>query len=288
MAMGPELHLRRSALSAVCLFCLVIAAGCGQEHGRHDNAEVVANHTEQNPVVHWGYEGEEGPEHWADISPDFALCSEGVNQSPIDLVNARPGAGEILNRQLGSTVLNIEQRARVMDLVDNGHTIQVTNDVPMTLDLDDVHYELVQYHFHAPSEHTVNGVHSPLEAHFVHESADGRLAVIGVLIEEGAHDSIWDPVLAALPTGPGDERHIEDLDLELSELRPLPARYYRYEGSLTTPPCSEGVQWIVMAEGRTLSPEQLRSLVPLLHNNNRPVQSLGSRDLQYISSTETE
>jgi carbonic anhydrase len=177
------------------------------------------------------------------LSPDFELCGSGIEQSPIDLTDADPTTESAIERKVGDTVLTLDQRARVMDLVDDGHTIQVTNDVPVALDMGGVHYELAQFHFHAPSEHTIDGEHAPLEVHLVHKSADGRLAVIGVLIEEGEYDSLWDPIIGNLPDGPGDERRFEDLSLDTNELRPLPKRYYRYQGSLTTPPCSERVQW---------------------------------------------
>ena len=91
----------------------------------------------------------------------------------------------------------------------SGHTIQITNDVPMAIELDEVHFELVQLHFHAPSEHTFEGEHLPIEIHFVHKSAQGKLAVIGAFVEPGAHNPILDPIIAALPSGPGDARHLE-------------------------------------------------------------------------------
>jgi len=227
--------------------------------------------------VHWGYQGEEGPEHWADLDSGFALCRDGKEQSPVDLTNTVPIEDSGIQRRLGNTVLKREQRARVMDLVDNGHTIQVTNDAAMTIELGGTQYELIQYHFHAPSEHTVDGEHAQLEIHFVHKSAAGELAVFGLLVEEGEHSAMLEPIIAALPDGPDDERHLEDLDLDMSELRPLPQRYYRYEGSLTTPPCSEAVQWLVMVDKRQISAEQMTAIVSRLHHNYRPVQPIGDR-----------
>lgn len=272
-------------LYVVSVLMLVGLVGCGQ--AAHDPPEPVAEveHGEHGEV-HWGYEGSEGPEHWAGLSPVFSMCGEGVEQSPIDLTGATVIEGEALGRRMGTEVLTFEQRAKVMDLVDNGHTIQITSDVPMALDMDDTHYEMVQFHFHAPSEHTIDGEHAPLEVHFVHKSAAGQLAVIGILVEEGAYDVLWEPILGALPDGPGQDRRLEDLDLEMSELRPLPSRFYRYRGSLTTPPCSEGITWIVMAERRQISPAQMGALVSRLHDNNRPVQPLGERELLIVSSDE--
>ena len=255
-----------------------------QPAAQHEAAAVdEASHESAAREVHWGYTGEAAPEYWAELEPGFALCRDGVEQSPVDLTGAVPIEDAGFERLVGETVLTITQRARVMDLVDNGHTIQITIDVPVSTELGGVRYELVQFHFHAPSEHTIDGEHAPLEAHFVHKSAAGELAVIGLLVEEGTHDSIWDPIIEALPAAAGDTRHVEDLDLDMSELRPLPTRYYRYAGSLTTPPCSEGVQWVVMAEKRQISIEQMAALVSHLHHNNRPVQPLGSRKIGKVS-----
>ncbi len=256
-----------------------------QGKGSAPPAERVAEvePAKQGGEVHWGYEGEVGPMHWADLSPDFALCGEGTEQSPINLMGATVVEGSALKPKFGEGVLTPEQRTRAIDLVDNGHTIQVTTDVTSALDLDGEHYELVQYHFHAPSEHTIDGEYAPLEIHFVHKSTAGNLAVLGVLVEEGVHNKFWDPVIAALPSSPGDERHLEGLELDVNELQSVAERYYRYRGSLTTPPCSESVQWIVIAEKRQFSPEQMESLTSHLHHNNRPVQPLGDRDLVLVS-----
>ena len=232
--------------------------------------------------VHWGYEGEIGPDHWADLSPEFALCDSGKMQSPIDLTDAVPMKGLEMRREIGTTVLTRDLRASVMDILDNGHTIQITNDAPVSVDVEGEHYELVQYHVHAPSEHTIEGEHAPLEVHFVHKSAKRKLAVIAVLIEDGDHDPAWDAVIASLPSGPEDERHLEGLDVDVTEFQLLPLSYYRYEGSLTTPPCSEGVRWIVMAEKRQMSTEQLAAFLSRLHDNNRPLQPLGDRAIQSV------
>ena len=262
-------------------FLAFLTAGC------QPAAEQEATHEEETPhathEVHWGYEGEEGPEHWADLSPEYATCRAGGEQSPVDLTDAVPASGARLERRIGTTVLNLDQRARVMDLVDNGHTIQITNDAPLSLDVDGEHFELVQYHFHAPSEHTIDGEHAPLEAHFVHKSAAGKLAVAAVLFEEGAHNPIMDPIVSSLPAGPGAPRHLEGLELGMSQLPPLPEHYYRYEGSLTTPPCTEGVKWIVSAERRPLSAQQMAAFTLRLHDNNRPVQPRGDREIALVS-----
>jgi len=248
----------------------ILLAACGSE-------------THETHEADWGYEGEGAPAHWGSLSPDFATCDSGVEQSPIDLVNAVPIENAGIERRLGESVLTIEQRARVMDIFDNGHTVQISNDAPVSIELGETLYELAQFHFHAPSEHTIDGQHSPLEVHYVHKSAAGELAVVGMLVEEGAHNTMLDAVLAAFPDEPGGRRHVENLDLDMNELRPIPQNFYRYKGSLTTPPCSEGVHWIVMADIWQISPEQMSKVVSYLHNNNRPVQPLGERQIGMVN-----
>ncbi len=119
--------------------------------------------------------------------------------------------------------------------------------------------------------------------HVVHKSADGKLAVIGSLVEEGKHDPAWDSLIDALPSGSGDTRHFEASRIDITELQPPPGSYYRYRGSLTTPPCSESVEWIVAAEKHQISPEQMAALTSHLHRNNRPIQSLGDREILLVS-----
>lgn len=113
----------------------------------------------------------------------------------------------------------------------------------------------------------------------MHKSAAGELAVIGVLVEEGEHNEMWKPMIESLPTEDGDRRHIEDMQVDMNKLLPIPSHYYRYVGSLTTPPCSEGVQWVVLADPASISPEQMAAVISQLHHNNRPVQPLGERKI---------
>jgi carbonic anhydrase len=268
----------------LALPCAVMMAACGGGESTSTSAEDVDNASiAEHHDVHWGYEGEEGPDHWADLSEDYAACRDGTEQSPIDLTDAVAFEDSGIQQRLGDIVLTDEQRAKVADIVDNGHTIQVTTDLPMSLELGATVYELVQFHFHAPSEHTIDGVQAPLEAHFVHKSAAGELAVLGILIGEGEHNEVMVPIIAALPSSPDDPRHLENLDLPMNNLRQLPRAYYRYDGSLTTPPCSEGVRWIVAADLYEISDQQMAEMVPHLHDNFRPVQALGSRKIGYVS-----
>ena len=268
--------LTRETVFVLCMQAVVACAPSADEPSSEQ-------HEQASHEIHWGYEGEIGPEHWAELSPDFALCGEGTQQSPIDLVGARVIEGAPLTRKLREEVLTLEQRAQALDLIDNGHTIQVTSDVGVSIDLDVEHYDLVQYHFHAPSEHTIEGVHAPLEVHLVHKSAAGGLAVVGVLVEEGQSNAGWDPLIAALPSGPGDARHIEVPDIDTDKIQLEPESYYRYRGSLTTPPCSESVEWLVGAKKHQISPKQMAALTSHLHHNNRPVQAIGERKIVLVS-----
>jgi carbonic anhydrase len=243
---------------------------------------------EEHHEIHWGYKGEEGPDHWAGLSEEFALCASGEEQSPIDLTSVAPIDGMPLGRLLGETVLTDDQRETVLEIIDNGHTIQVTPNLQLSIVVDDEVYELVQYHFHAPSEHMIDGEHAPLEVHFVHKSAAGELAVLGALVEEGEYDPRREALLSALPDGAGDKSRIEDLYITIDEFWPMPTRFYRYEGSLTTPPCSEGVQWVVMADKLQLSADQIAELASHLHDNNRPVQPLNERTLTLVSAEDAE
>jgi len=273
----------RWMLIAVSSLAISGAAGCGADVGHDAVPTATASHESGTHQIHWGYDGETGPDHWADLSPDYAMCREGSAQSPIDLASATSVAGPPIYAATGGGLLTSDQPHDVLDISDNGHTIQVTDETPSSLDLDGEHYELIQYHFHAPSEHTLDGRHAPLEVHLVHKSATGRLAVVGVLIDEGDHDAEWDSIVDALPEVADESRRVEGDSLDVTDLLPLAGSYYRYSGSLTTPPCSEGVEWIVMADAHELGPNQIAALTSRLHHNNRPAQPRGERPLELVA-----
>ena len=142
-----------------------------------------------------------------------------------------------------------------------------------------VPFELVQFHFHAPSEHTVADRHLPMEIHFVHRSAAGKLAVLGVLVEKGPHNASFAPLASALPKSEGSPKPLDQVAVNLGELLPKTRAIYRYEGSLTTPPCSEQVSWLVMKAPIELSAEQISTLAAALSDNSRPVQSSHGRSV---------
>ena len=182
---------------------------------------------------HWTYEGETGPEKWAELAPENLVCRTGATQSPIDIAKSQPGAG-------GRT--NIKWQPAALSVINNGHTIQADVANGGAIEVDGVPYTLVQFHFHAPSEHTVNGKRFAMETHFVHKSAQGELAVVGVLHEAGAANEAIGPVWAALPRSAEEKKPLANFDC--SAVLPKDRAMYRYAGSLTTPPGRSGtVQW---------------------------------------------
>jgi carbonic anhydrase len=226
----------------------------------------------------WHYEGAEGPEHWGDLSPQFARCRDGRRQSPIDIVPP-PAGGDVpdLALRFPPASLRIAHHEHVADGINNGHTIQINYDDGDTLTLGEIPYELAQYHFHSPGEHTLAGRRFPMEMHMVHRSGSGDLAVVGVLIAEGRHNAAFDPVWANLPKVRGVETHYEHITVDVDALLPAVHRSYRYDGSLTTPPCTEGVKWIVLSTAIELDRGQIESFRAIIHDNSRSVQPLNDR-----------
>jgi len=187
--------------------------------------------------VHWGYDGETGPDHWASLSPDFRLCRYGMNQSPIDI-------GKTFDVDLGP--LSFDYSTRATSVVNNGHTFQVDIEPGSFMRVEGDQFELDQIHFHSPSEHRVQGESFPLEAHLVHQNGVGELAVVGVLFRLGEeHRDLTK--LGALASPKVGESSPVDFDLGiLMALHESHEAYFRYSGSLTTPPCSEGVRWFIL------------------------------------------
>ncbi len=218
--------------------------------------------------AHWSYEGPEGPEHWGELDPAYAACARGTHQTPIDIHDA-------VDADLPA--LAIDYRTLGYEVVNNGHTIQVNVAPGSSLTLDGVSYELKQLHFHTPSENEVDERHYAMEAHLVHGDKDGHLAVIGVLYREGPEDSAIARVWSESPKSTGPARTLS-APVDPNTLLPKGRNYYTFEGSLTTPPCTEGVKWIVLKEPLTVSKEEVAFLEQAMHgHNSRPVQALHAR-----------
>ncbi|HEX6812294.1 MAG TPA: carbonic anhydrase family protein [Planctomycetota bacterium] len=247
---------------------LALLAGCAHT----DRSVADAAHKDGHP--HWSYEGATGPAHWGSLAPEYALCSAGRQQSPVDI--AQPASVDLPNLELHYAPTKVA-------IVNNGHTIQVDYAPGSWMQVDGTRYELLQFHFHAPSEHTVAGRHAAAEMHFVHKSATGSLAVVGVMLEEGEANSRFDAVWSHLPATPGPAQQF-DVQIDADDLLPQDQRTYRYLGSLTTPPGSEGVSWFLMQEPVRLSKAQIAAFTRIYRGNNRPTQPLHGRTVRLDSS----
>lgn len=238
-------------------------------------------------ATHWGYEGTEVPSNWATLNAQWKICSEGRSQSPIDIANTGRADLPPLRAEFKPATLRIIHHEHVADAINNGHSIQVNYSEGDFLTIGEQQFQLLQYHFHSPSEHTIAGKHFPMEMHFVHKSADGKLAVVGVFIEEGKHNAAFDPIWSNLPNAKGKEYHLEQVKVDVNSLLPAKTSSYRYDGSLTTPPCSEGVKWIVMSTPIQLSAKQIETFRNIMKGNNRPVQGLNGRSVitDHVSET---
>lgn len=228
----------------------------------------------------WGYDGEHGPDHWCDLDDAFFLCCEGMAQSPIDLVEG------IVSMERDLAALSFHYPRTPVEVENNGHTIEAM--LPAGADnyimMGGKRFDLVQFHFHAPSEHLVNGHEFAMEAHLVHQAADGALAVVGVLIEEGKPHTELAKFWGELPH---EEGELVDVPLfkvaKFLKRRGVNDRSFRYSGSLTTPPCSESVTWIILSRNIEMSSEQIAAFVDIFsgdafpHGNRRPVQEVNGR-----------
>lgn len=226
---------------------------------------------------HWDYGTEHGPASWGSLSPDFASCASGKSQSPIDIVKAKTEKVAEVKASYSPAELRVVHHEHVADGINNGHTIQVNYAGADSLSVGDLSFNLLQYHFHSPSENTVDGKHFPMEMHLVHKSEAGKLAVLAVFIEEGAENAAYAPVWANLPKQKGMEFHLEHVRVNVDDLLPAERSSYRFDGSLTTPPCSEGVKWVVLAQPAQLSAGQIAAFRAVIDGNNRPTQPRNGR-----------
>ena len=220
--------------------------------------------------IQWTYEGEHGPDHWGDLDESFALCGEGRAQSPIDLTAVTSINLVDIGFDYGETALNI---------FNNGHTIQVNYDSGSSISYNETTYDLLQFHLHHPSEHTVDGEAAAMELHLVHRDTSGNLAVVGILIVAGEEDNEqYAVIFDNLPVDEG-EPQANELVIDATDLLPESATFFTYSGSLTTPPCSQGVRWLVLDTPVVLSESQIEAFATIFELNARPTQDLNRRDL---------
>lgn len=224
-------------------------------------------------TAHWSYAGESGPQAWGNLKPDFNTCATGKRQSPINIEDSNTLQGPAEPVQFAYTPSN-------GTVVNNGHTIQVDVQGENTITVRNSTYRLLQLHFHTPSEEQINSKSFPMVAHLVHKNAEGQLAVVAVLLDEGAASPFIDKVWTYMPLDANDSVRMPSDLLNASELLPTDQRYYQFMGSLTTPPCSEGVLWMVLKQPVTISKEQYRLFTQLYPNNARPVQPVNARPVR--------
>ncbi len=217
--------------------------------------------------AHWSYEGLDGPRVWGRLKPEYRSCASGMRQSPIDI---RDGLA------LDLEPVRFDYRPSRFGVLDNGHTVQVNVAPGNSIDIGGRRYELLQFHFHRPSEERINGRQFDMVAHLVHRDAEGRLAVVAVLLARGAAQPLLQTVWNHLPLEKGEEAAAR-VPLDLNELLPVERGYYTYMGSLTTPPCTEGVLWVVMQRPVQVSSAQIDIFSRLYPMNARPIQQTAGR-----------
>lgn len=236
----------------------------------HAAPEAHGGTTAKGHDPHWSYEGAYGPENWARVKPEFNVCAIGKRQSPVHIQESGTLQGP-------AEPLQFDYRPSSGSVVNNGHTIQVDLEPGNTLSVRGSTYELLQFHFHHPSEERVNHRSFAMVAHLVHRNHEGQLAVVAVLIDPGAANGLIHKVWTHMPLDSGDRVRLPAGLIDLRELLPTDQRYYQFMGSLTTPPCTEGVLWNVLKSPVTVSREQLKLFSQIFPNNARPVQALNGR-----------
>ena len=219
---------------------------------------------------HWAYEGQHGPAAWARMAPENATCANGNRQSPIDITGG-------IKVELDAVQFGYQPTE--FRVIDNGHTVQVNVAPGNTIEVLGKRYELVQFHFHRPSEERIDGKPFDMVVHLLHKSADGQLAMVAVLLERGSAQPVVQSVWNNLPLEQASEVAAKG-SIDPAGLLPSDRRYYTYMGSLTTPPCSEGVLWMVMKAPVPISPEQLDIFARLYPMNARPIQALRGRRIK--------
>jgi len=240
--------------AAPLAFCIIgePCAAIAQAHAAHE----------------WSYSGSESPAHWGELNPEFAACKTGHRQSPINIVGAR-------SADLPS--IQFEYKPGPLRIIKNGHTIEIDYAPGSFIKIGDKRYELKQFHFHHPSEETVNGRRFPVELHLVHSDADGHLAVVSVLLEKGSANPLVETLWGLVPKTAGPEMIHANVQINAADLLPINRNYFTFAGSLTTPPCTEGVSWFVLQTPVTISNRQVATFAEIYPYDERPTQSLNGR-----------
>ncbi|HVN17256.1 MAG TPA: carbonic anhydrase family protein [Dongiaceae bacterium] len=240
-------------VSIVCSILIAALACMAQEH---------------HPEHTWDYGDALGPSHWGDLKPEFAPCKNGHHQSPIDIRNTQKAA---------LPPILFEYKPSPLHIIDNGHTVMVNYSPGSFISVGEKRYQLKQFHFHRPSEEKINGKSFDMTVHLVHAGADGKLAVVAVLLEQGEDSPLVHELWNDLPKEKEKEEFFDKVQIDLSQILPRDRGYYTFSGSLTTPPCSEDVTWYVLKHPTTVSAKEIRRFSQLYRNDARPTQPLYDR-----------
>jgi carbonic anhydrase len=224
-------------------------------------------------TAHWGYTGHGNPAEWGELSEKYRMCKDGQNQSPINIVVSDSKDTDLKD-------IAFSYKAKSNSIINNGHTIQVNIDNGSNLQIDGKTFELKQFHFHTPSENQIDGKNFPLEAHFVHLDKDNNIAVVALMFEDGAKNEALEKVWSKMPQKADKKTDLTLNTDDVNALLPKEKDYYRFSGSLTTPPCSEGVRWFVLKKPVSISKEQVEKFLHVMHHpNNRPIQNINARKI---------
>ncbi len=246
--------VRLLPLAGLMVFCSVCVPGVAmaQEHPAHE----------------WGYSGSEGPSHWGELTPEFAACKTGHSQSPVNIAGAKSA---------DLPAIQFEYKPSALHVINNGHTIEVMYAAGSFISVGDKRYELKQFHFHHLSEETIDGKRFPMELHLVHSDADGNVAVVSVLLEEGSANPLIETLWGLAPKKAGPEKTDDNVQINVADLLPASRGYFTFSGSLTTPPCTEDVRWFVLKTHVTISNKQVATFAKIYPDDERPTQSLNGR-----------
>lgn len=220
--------------------------------------------------THWGYSGSQGPEKWSTLSEENKECGIGTRQSPIDIDEGK-------SVKTGLETITFNYSPVNPEILNNGHTVQLNYTPGSYIEVGGVRYDLLQFHFHSPSENTVSGRPYDMEMHLVHKSKLGKLAVVGIFIKQGQENLVLKTAWSNMPAKAGGHQVLPGAKLNAADLLPSNKAYSHFKGSLTTPPCSEGVNWFVMKNPIELSKQQVATFIKVIGNNARPVQTLNDR-----------
>ncbi len=259
---------KKSFVSFLAIFALALLIGfTTYQSSEAASKKSAGDSAPKKASPQWSYSGKGGPSHWGSLKAEYTACSKGTRQSPINISKA-------LGTELGPLKFKY-RKSLSLTILNNGHAIQINQRKGSVLHLDGTEYDLLQIHFHSPSEHTIDNKSYPMEAHFVHRDKDGNLAVVGLMIGVGSHNTALDTIWPVLPKTKSKAKL--NIKYEIAKLLPAGKSYYRYAGSLTTPPCTESVTWLVLKDTIEISKDQLKSYRNILNKTNRPIQKRNNR-----------